>query len=291
MKNKFIVSTFLTALITLLVFQSCDKDEEATVVRTALDYAVECEKDLGKFPNFRCEDAIEVPVTQNGVPVTFSDPENPVIDCDFPAAFQGQCEPGGRLGRREGINPDGTANPNIIWMYICRAEGMAVIGYNTLTGATGYFLIPAGVTMEDIQPSTDEPAEFNKVWMPPLDVATAVKCQDCHMADPFLHSPFVDQVRDPADTTKPLVPIIAGPNTPYYIVGEEFPQPYTKDFPGNACTSCHRAQCTDHFQLFPLDEMQMPGPFYNLDYDHSNVSDADRQAIRDWCETLNLNAM
>ena len=33
----------------------------------------------------------------------------------------------------------------------------------------------------------------------------------------------------------------------------------------------------------------MPPPFQNkTDFDHSSISEADRQAIRDWCETLNF---
>ena len=56
------------------------------------------------------------------------------------------------------------------------------------------------------------------------------------------------------------------------------------------CTSCHRPQCTQHFENYPLDELTMPPPFQNAtDFDHSSISDADRQAIRDWCNTLNLN--
>ena len=40
---------------------------------------------------------------------------------------------------------------------------------------------------------------------------------------------------------------------------------------------------------YPLDELRMPPPFQNkTDFDHSSISEADRQAIRDWCETLNF---
>jgi hypothetical protein len=38
-----------------------------------------------------------------------------------------------------------------------------------------------------------------------------------------------------------------------------------------------------------LDELKMPPPFENAtEFDHSNISNADRQAIRDWCITLGL---
>ena len=39
--------------------------------RSALDHAYECEAVLGLLPKFSCADAIEVPATKNGMPVTF----------------------------------------------------------------------------------------------------------------------------------------------------------------------------------------------------------------------------
>ncbi len=47
--------------------------------------------------------------------------------------------------------------------------------------------------------------------------------------------------------------------------------------------------CTQHFENYPLDELVMPPPFKNAtDFDRNNISNEDRQAIRDWCNTLNL---
>ena len=106
------------------------------------------------------------------------------------------------------------------------------------------------------------------------------------MASPFLHTPAIDQLRNPADTSELLVPFTG--NNPYSVIGQEFHQPYTTNIQ-NSCTSCHRPQCTQHFENYPLDELTMPPPFENAtDFDHSSISDADRQAIRNWCNTLNL---
>ena len=106
------------------------------------------------------------------------------------------------------------------------------------------------------------------------------------MASPFLHTPAVNQLKNPSDTTQLMLPITG--KAPYSILGEEWGQPHTTDIQ-NSCTACHRPQCTEHFQNYPLDELVMPPPFQNAtSYDHSNISDADRQAIRDWCTTLNL---
>ena len=92
----------------------------------------------------------------------------------------------------------------------------------------------------------------------------------------------------PTDPSKLLVPITG--NGPYSIIGAEFQQPRTTTNIQNSCTSCHRPQCTKHFENYPLDELRMPPPFQNItDFDHSSISEADRQAIRDWCETLNFD--
>jgi len=117
-------------------------------------------------------------------------------------------------------------------------------------------------------------------------IVAADKCVNCHMASPFIHSPAVDQLRNPMDTSELLVPITG--NEPYIVIGTEFQQPFTTNIQ-NSCTSCHRPQCTQHFENYPLDELVMPPPFQNAtDFDHSTISNEDRQAIRDWCSTLNL---
>ena len=79
------------------------------------------------------------------------------------------------------------------------------------------------------------------------------------------------------------------PDGPYSIVGAEFGPLFDSDI-DNSCTSCHRPQCTEAWQNYPLDELQMPAPFTNAtEFDHSSISNADRQAIRDWCATLDFN--
>ena len=89
------------------------------------------------------------------------------------------------------------------------------------------------------------------------------------------------------NTDELLVPITA--NGPYTIIGAEFQQPITANFDNNQCVACHRPQCTTHFQNYPLDELVMPAPFQDAtNFDHSNIANADRQAIRDWCATLGL---
>ena len=98
-------------------------------------------------------------------------------------------------------------------------------------------------------------------WQWP-NVVAHDNCQNCHMASPFLHSPAVDQLKNPEDTTELLVPVTG--NGPYSIVGAEFGPLYESDI-DNSCTSCHRPQCTEQWQNYPLDELQMPAPFTRCD--------------------------
>ena len=249
------------------------------IPRTALEYAEECEEIFGPFPKFNCDDAIEVPQTKNGVSLTSG--SNNKDNCDHPWAFGMACQLGNRVGRYQGLNIDGTSNPDVVFITFCRDGGLGVIGYKSSTGQTCFLSIVNGADPYNVPSPSEE--GYNDAWMKPAVVADD-KCQNCHMAGPFLHSPAVDQLKNPANPNELLVPITG--NEAYSVVGQEFHQPYTTDIQ-NSCTSCHRPQCTEHFQNYPLDELVMPPPFQNAtEFDHNTISDADRQAIRDWCKTL-----
>ncbi len=281
-------------LIFLLVFVvvSCTSHDITSnsvpsLNRTAEDHAYECEDVLGPLPRFSCADAIEVPTTKDGVPVTFPEGEegngstNP-SDCDHPWAFGMACQTGNRVGRYQGLNIDGSENTDVVFITFCRDGGLGVIGYKFSTGETCLFSIIDGADSNN----TPLPGEtgYNDSWMSPQVVADD-RCVNCHMADPFIHTPAIDQLRIP-NTEALLVPITG--KGQYSIIGAEFQQPFTTNIQ-NSCTTCHRPACTEHFQNYPLDELAMPAPFENAtDFDHSNISNADRQAIRDWCATLGL---
>ena len=256
--------------------------------RTAEVHAYECEDALGPLPRFSCADAVEVPTTKDGVPVTFPGGEEgsgstDPSDCDHPWAFGMACQTGNRVGRYQGLNVDGSENTDVVFITFCRDGGLGVIGYKFSTGETCFFSIIDGADSNN----TPLPGEtgYNDSWMSPQVVADD-RCMNCHMADPFLHTPAIDQLKIP-NTDELLVPITA--NGPYTIIGAEFQQPITTNFDNNQCVSCHRPQCTTHFQNYPLDELVMPPPFLDAtNFDHSNIANADRQAIRDWCATLGL---
>lgn len=289
----FYMRYFLSLIAVVLGFCQCsptphDITSGYVPYRTALDYAYECEDALGPLPRFSCADAIEVPTTKDGVPLTFPGGEEgsgstDPSDCDHPWAFGMACQTGNRVGRYQGLNIDGSENTDVVFITFCRDGGLGVIGYKFSTGETCFFSIIDGADSNN----TPLPGEtgYNDSWMSPQIVADD-RCMNCHMADPFLHTPAIDQLKIP-NTDELLVPITA--NGPYTIIGAEFQQPITTNFDNNQCVSCHRPQCTTHFQNYPLDELVMPPPFLDAtNFDHSNIANADRQAIRDWCATLGL---
>ena len=251
--------------------------------RTALEYAYECESVLGPLPEFRYDEAVPIPMSKNGVPLT-QQSDNP-HDCDHPFAFNAPCDPGNRLGRYTGLNPDGTENPDVLFIAFSRGSGMGLIGHKFSTGETCFMEIDELEDPQNIPAPGD--AHYNQFLVSPAAMARESNCVNCHMASAFLHTPAVDQVRNPADTSQLMVPLQGRDS--YFVVGAEWSQPHSTEIQ-NTCTSCHRPQCTSHFQNYPLDELEMPAPFTNATaFDHSTISDADRQAIRDWCATLDFN--
>ncbi len=282
MKRSFILSLIFGFLFLFMILESCSKEEFIDSGRTALDYAYECEAVLGPLPKFSCADAIEVPSTKNGVPRT-SDSRR-AENCDHPWAFGKPCQTGNKIGRYQGLNPDSTENQDVVFITFCRDGGLGVIGHKFSTGETCFFsIVDTGANPNDPPKPGDE--NYNEAWMTPSVVA-ADNCQNCHMASPFLHTPAVDQIKNPGNPSELLVPFTG--NNPYSIIGAEFQQPHTTDIQ-NSCTSCHRPQCTQHFENYPLDELVMPAPFQNAtDFDHSTISNTDREAIRNWCNSLGL---
>lgn len=244
---------------------------------TPLHHAQTCAQYLGPIPAVSCMDAEIMPITVDGVEVT----ETPLW-CDRPSALTGTCETGERISARyEGTHHDGSPRPEVVFVNFCRDGGQGLIGHNSETGATCFFHVSQRYPNTVRHPGSEDP-DYDDFWQPAAVVA-ADNCQGCHQADPWLHSPWIDQLRDPADPGQPLVPVVEGKDAPYIVVGEDFTQPFHEGAPDNSCTSCHRAQCDNGFAE-PLGQLVMPGPFAESRFD-PEVSD-DLQAVRDWCESL-----
>ena len=244
---------------------------------TPLHHAQTCAQYLGPIPAMSCADAELMPITVDGVEV-FDTPAS----CDRPSALTGTCETGERIAARyTGTHHNGSPRPEVVFVNFCRDGGMGVIGHNSETGATCFFHINMAFPNDARHPGSNDP-NYDDYWQS-ADVVAADNCQGCHQADPWLHSPWIDQLRDPDDPSLPLVPLIASTDSPYVVVGEGFTQPYHDGAPENSCTSCHRAQCDTNFAV-PLGELVMPGPF--ADSTFTDGVSADLQELRDWCATL-----
>jgi hypothetical protein len=252
---------------------------------TALYFAHQAEAELGPLPHFSCDDCIEIPITQN---------EKRVLEdvdwCDKPAAFGDPCQVGNLVGRIEGTHANGDPRPEVTFMMFCRDGGMGVIGHNSKTGATAFFSIEDGANAFGFVPGPRDPG-YENAWQSPA-VVEADGCYKCHMADAYLHTPWIDQVRDPADPSKPLVPLLADEDSPYFFIGDEFPkplpQPALDELAGNKCISCHKAQCIPEFFNVPLDELEMPPPFYEAHYNIDKMAEH-RTELREWCESLSID--
>lgn len=246
-------------------------------VGTPLHHAQTCAQYLGPIPAMSCSDAQLMPITVDGVEVT----ETPAT-CDRPSALTGTCETGERIAARyEGTRHDGSPRPEVVFINFCRDGGMGVIGHNSETGATCFFHINMAHDNSVVHPGSADPG-YDDYWQT-ADVVAADNCQGCHQADPWLRSPWIDQLRDPSNPDQPLVPVTAGPDAPYTVVGEGFSQPIHAGAPDNSCTSCHRPQCDTNFAV-PLGELVMPGPF--ADSTTTEAGAADLQELRDWCRDL-----
>lgn len=281
------------------ILRTFAEDESASNPRTALMYARECEKHLGPLPKFRFEDAREIPTHQDGkrVIVTEANLWKSLSKGDIPAAFGEAFQLGNRVGRYHGRKKDGSPDPDVVFVSFYRDGGLGVIGHNMKTGATCFLSVEDGTDVRGDVPTPDMPG-YEKAWQPPSVVAKD-GCVKCHMADPFLHTPWIDQVRAANDPDETLVPLIADSDSPYFVIGEEFPAPpgrksgeahatIPKHLEGNKCVQCHAPQCVPEFFNVKLDELKMSAPFHTLEKETRERWIKDRDAVRAYCRSLEI---
>ncbi len=215
-------------------------------------YARACEVELGPLPSWEvAADTLEVPVTVDGVALGKEDYSDATV-CDRPDLLRRSCMPGSRIGRQHGRTAAGSVDPDVWWVITFRQvqgatdasrfDDVAMIGHRESTGATCFFQAYPDAAVARV-PSPSEAEGGDLAWVDPQTV-DAVECVRCHGADPWIHSPWVDQLRDPADPDQPYVPSGADRLRPYRVVGEALDR--WNDLlvhispEGNACVSCHR---------------------------------------------------
>lgn len=181
----------------------------------------------------------------------------------------GQSSPYSALGRMPGSNPE------VQWVWVVRqysikepgdadfahAGDIAIIGHHPRTGATAFYQYykPAEPRSARVivAPFSEGGADF---WSPIDTIADNFQCQRCHDSGPFIHTPWIDQVRthDVAPGDPPAEPMVpSDPFGPYFFIegpdedGENLFAFWDSvliadwggghlDMPENSCTGCHR---------------------------------------------------
>lgn len=185
---------------------------------------------------------------------------------------EGQSIPYGVVGRIPGSNPE------VQWVFLARhylvkdpvtylnsfasLRDVAVIGHHPRTGATAFFQFydppdpkPAATI---ISPWSSGGQDFwnDVTWM------SGVDCAQCHSADPFIHTPWINQAkidkRPGQAFPESVVP--SNPLGPFHYIPadvgdrnilEDWDKHLVQlDAPKNVCTTCHRISRSDPLELY-----------------------------------------
>lgn len=235
-------------------------------INSAQEYGVRCIAELGEIPFFEkvgeldygtydCLNSTPIPMTVTDANGNVDNPSSEVSKCDNPQYIYSLCEPGPRVATR--INDQGTR-----WTLLCRKSiggyasnqynDIAMIGNNPFTGKTCFF-------QNALYSKTDgakipHPADKNKstnLWSGVHGGrGSGIQCADCHDADPFIHSPWIDGAKDV--NGRSVVPkmgvdpdyAIGANDAPYSLInlaGQGWTMPrQIVSVEANKCLSCHR---------------------------------------------------
>ncbi|MBK8239001.1 MAG: hypothetical protein IPK74_26040 [Deltaproteobacteria bacterium] len=222
----------------------------------------------GDYGTFDCRTATPLPTTVTDMAGNVTHPDKEVSQCDEPQYIYDLCEPNAVDGETNGPRVTSADNDEgTHWVLLCRKaqeeEGkyndIAMIGHNPYTGKTCFFqnalysrtdgtAVPHPA---DRSASDDSPATSPTLWSGIHGgLGSGIQCADCHDADPFIHSPWIDGAKR-ADGT-PVVPkmgehedfVLGFNDAPYSIVNTQgqgwhmHEQLVSEE--ASACTSCHR---------------------------------------------------
>ncbi|MDB4964631.1 MAG: hypothetical protein JWN44_320 [Myxococcales bacterium] len=251
---------------------------------TLKDYAVRCDKAMGgvTVPDFDCDDGKSTDVMDR-----YGDTWDSVNDkCAAPNVLNGKCDPGSRFHvLHRGDGTDGTDGVYIVAH--CRKEAtlangpnsaqlqnpkgfysdVAVIQYNSNTGATCFYQALAGTGQGLLHSAPAPTSGDTSYWLTPSSTA-GIQCGSCHDSGPFIRSPYLAQLgqvwpfeNDLTNAFNPYNPNQpkADPNflpgtldaeiggawngtLPYSFTGLNFQswRSWSVTKKGNLCTNCHR---------------------------------------------------
>jgi hypothetical protein len=239
-------------------------------------YARACEKKLGKIPKPDCSKGYEVPVgvttsqgfQPHGKPsAQYNGSWNEDRTCDRPSfllsaiSSNGSCAPyskAGRLPSQEGFKTE--------WVFVCRRyfdrpeestrfDDVNLIGYDRSSGATCFFNSkvneepPVSESLDKAVDVKDVPevmaSESLKFYQTLKLNASEARCVSCHSAQPWLRTPYLQQVKWGDES---VVPSMTAAD-PYHLVAYNYMEAvHTEKWTpktlvsaeAKACTGCHR---------------------------------------------------
>ena len=230
-------------------------------------YGERCVSELGEIPFFEkqgegsygtynCLDSTPIPMTVTADDGSVSAPQSGTVGvCDNPQYIYSLCEAGPRVATR--TNDQGTR-----WVLLCRKSiggytssqynDIAMIGHNPFTGKTCFFqnALYSKTDGEHVPHPADKEKSSNLWAGVHGGIGSGIECSQCHDADPFIHSPWIDGAKD--TNGRPIVPkmgvdadlAIGANDTPYSLVNRRG-QGWTMEkqivsAEANACLKCHR---------------------------------------------------
>jgi hypothetical protein len=254
-------------------------DGEEEVIASTEAYADKCVAELGDIPffdkkgdgdygTFNCLDATPLATTVTDATGAVTYPKDQSDACDNPQYIYSLCERNAVTGQSNGPRVTSAANAEgTHWVLLCRKakeeEGayndIAMIGHNPYTGKTCFFQNALYSRTDGLHvphpgdrvESEDSPQQSASLWSGIHGgIGSGIECASCHDADPFIHSPWIDQALTPAGD--PVVPkmgidddfALGYADAPYSIVnlkGQGWTMPKMLTSPeAAACTRCHR---------------------------------------------------
>ncbi|HJZ86712.1 MAG TPA: PPC domain-containing protein [Polyangia bacterium] len=243
-----------------------DDPSGETMIHSVPEYAKRCVAEMGEIPFFEktgdgqyktynCLDSVPIPMTVTDANGSLTNPDMEAGICDRPQYIYSSCEPGPRVASRS--NEQGTH-----WVLLCRKSiggfssskfnDIAMIGHNPLTGKTCFFQNALYVKTDgEHVPHPGDTNQSQNLWAGLHGgLGSGIECARCHDADPFIHSPWIDQAKDAQGRS--VVPKMGeredfpiGANDSLYsivnLAGQGWTMPQQLTSPeANACLRCHR---------------------------------------------------
>jgi len=249
------------------------------------------------YETYNCLDSTPIPTRVTAPDGTVTAPTEGHQDnmsgraqqCDEQQYIYSSCEP-------SAVDPEGNERPDVNgprvtsarndqgthWVLLCRKANqepgsyydIAMIGHNPYTGRTCFFQNALGRREDGLHVphpadkvnSEASPQTSNHIWSGVHGgLGNGIQCTDCHDADPFVHTPWIDGARDEnGDTIVPRMGqdedfVLGFNDAPYSLVNAQG-QGWTMheqivSEEASACTSCHRITATGRWGRRYLDYM------------------------------------